>query len=401
MPATAHPKGAKNKMKRNSRNKVLLAALAAGSVCVAAAAERGNLDIEFVKGLIAIPSESRSIPECNRATAYLKDYLERRGVHCHVERTEEGRDALYAATLPGKEHDYAFVTHIDVVPAADPSQFQPKVVGDEIWGRGACDTKVNAALIAQVLVNLAGKASVGAFFATDEDGCAGKVPTCTMLRRAGFTPKKMVLVGDTLGDSTNRLFTAQKGHWGFRITAKGRGGHSSIPWKLDNAIPKITKAVDSLMAAYPKPPAGTDWYSTLAPTILSAGDAPNSIPGEASATFSFRYIGKNDVAWLSGLVRQTTGLEPETLYCVPPVTNNPDDPLIKGLFNAMQANWKDREFKIANLYGATDAFQFSDLDLPTVIFTHDGAGAHKPDEHGSLASAAEYLDFFTKWIPTL
>ena len=25
-------------------------------------------------------------------------------------------------------------------------------------------------------------------------------------------------------------------------------------------------------------------------------------------------------------------------------------------------------------------------------------GAHKPDEHGSLASAAEYLDFFTKWI---
>ena len=209
-------------------NRMLLALVLV--VGAASAAERGNLDIEFVKGLIAIPSESRSIPECNRATAYLKDYLERRGVHCHVARTEEGRDALYAATLPGKEHDYAFVTHIDVVPAANPSQFQPKIVGDEIWGRGACDTKVNAALIAQVLVNLAGKASVGAFFATDEDGCAGKVPTCTMLRRAGFTPKKMVLVGDTLGDSTNRLFTAQKGHWGFRITAKGRGGHSSIPW---------------------------------------------------------------------------------------------------------------------------------------------------------------------------
>ena len=124
--------------------KCLAVALCAASFCTAA--ERGNLDIEFVKGLIAISSESRSIPECNRATAYLKAYLEKRGVHCHVERTEEGRDALYAATLPGKEHDYAFVTHIDVVPAADPSQFEPKIIGDEIWGRGACDTRVNAAL---------------------------------------------------------------------------------------------------------------------------------------------------------------------------------------------------------------------------------------------------------------
>ena len=382
-------------MLRKFTSTFLLAAIAG----IAGAAEKGNLDVQFVKDLISIPSESRSIPECNRATAFLKGYLEKRGVYCHVERTDEGRDALYAATLPGKEHDYAFVTHIDVVPAASPSQFEPKVVGDEIWGRGACDTKVNAALIAQVLVNLVGKASVGAFFAMDEDGCAGKVPTCTMLRRAGFTPKKMVLVGDTLGDSTNRLFVAQKGHWGFKLTAKGRGGHSSIPWKLDNAIPKITTAVEKLMAAYPKAPEGTDWYSTLAPTILQAGDAPNSIPGEASATFSFRYIGRNDVAELTKLVRSVTGLEPETLYCVPPVENDPADPMIRGLFAAMQANWPDREFKTANLYGATDAFQFSDLGLPTVIFTHDAAGAHKPDEHGSLASAAEYLGFFTKWIP--
>ena len=385
-----------------SMKKILLLCVAiAATACGSYAAERGLLDVEFVKNLIAIPSESRSISECNRATAYLKDYLEKRGVHCHVRRTEEGRDAMYAATMPGQEHDFVFVTHIDVVPAADKSQFVPKIVGDEIWGRGACDTKVNAALIAQVLVNLAGKASVGAFFATDEDGCAGKVPTCTMLRRAGFAPKRMVLVGDTLGDSTNRLFVAQKGHWGFKITAKGKGGHSSIPWKLDNAIPKITRAVDSLMAAYPKAPEGTDWYSTLAPTILQAGDAPNSVPGEASATFSFRYIGKDDVARLTELVRKTTGLEPETLYCVPPVVNDPKDPLVAECFRAMSRNWPDREFKTANLYGATDAFQFSDLNLPTVIFSHDGAGAHQPNEHSSLASAAEYLDFFTKWISTL
>ena len=90
-----------------------------------------------------------------------------------------------------------------------------------------------------------------------------------------------------------------------------------------------------------------------------------------------------------------------TLYCVPPVVNDPKDPLVAECFRAMSRNWPEREFRTANLYGATDAFQFSDLNLPTVIFSHDGAGAHQPNEHSSLASAAEYLDFFTKWIPTL
>jgi acetylornithine deacetylase/succinyl-diaminopimelate desuccinylase-like protein len=222
-----------------------------------------------------------------------------------------------------------------------------------------------------------------------------------MLRQAGFTPKRMVLVGDTLGDSTNRLYVAQKGHWGFKITAKGKGGHSSIPWKLDNAIPKAMKATGDLMAAFPKPAPGAEWFSTLAPTIMQAGDAPNSIPGEATVTFSYRFVEKDGVERLTELVRRTTGLEPKTLYCVPPVVNDPDDPLIVELFEAMKRNWPDGGCKMDNISGATDAFQFVDLGLPTVIFSHDGAGAHRPDEHGSLVSADEYLDFFTKWIPTL
>ena len=382
--------------------KSLLLFFFVSAVAFGSRAERpAPLDVDFVKGLLSIPSESRSIPECNRATAYLRSYLEKRGVYCHVRRTEEGRDALYAATLPGSEHDYAFVTHIDVVPAHSNEQFVPKIVGDEIYARGACDTKLNAALIAQVLVNLKGKASVGAFFATDEDGCAGKVPTCTLLRKAGFTPRKMILVGDTLGDSTNRLFVAQKGHWGFTLTARGRGGHSSIPWKLDNAIPKVMKATEKLMAAFPEPDPGADWFSTLAPTILRSGDAPNSVPGEAQVTFSYRFVEKDGVERLTELIRKTTGLEPETLYCVPPVVNDPDNPLIRGLFDAMCRNWPKRDFRMGNISGATDAFQFVDLGLPTVIFSHDGAGGHQPCEHGSLASAAEYLDFFINWIPKL
>ena len=355
-----------------------------------------SFDVGFAKELLSIPSESRSIPECNRAVACLRNYLETRGVFCHVARTEEGRDAIYASTVPGKTCEYGFVTHIDVVPAASPEQFRPKVVGDEIWGRGACDTKVNAVLIAQLLVELKGRASVGAFFATDEDGCVGKVPTCTLLRRAGHAPTKMVIVGDTMGDVTNVLFTAQKGHWGFKLTARGKAGHSSVPWMLDNAIPKIVAATEKVVAAYPAPKDDA-YVSVLSPTILSAGNAPNAIPGEASVTFSYRYVGKRDVENLRRRIVELTGLEPETLYCVPPVEDDPNDPLVRSLLRAMRKRWGE-SFRDRKMVAATDAFQFSDLNLPTVIYCPDAHGAHQDDEHGSLRSAEEYLNFFVGWL---
>ena len=40
-----------------------------------------TFDLEFAKGLLSIPSESRSISECNRAVAYMNDYFDRHGAH--------------------------------------------------------------------------------------------------------------------------------------------------------------------------------------------------------------------------------------------------------------------------------------------------------------------------------
>lgn len=376
---------------------ICFASLIMASSCACASVP---LDVEFVKGLLAIPSESRNISECNRAVKYLTDYLEPRGVHCHVERTKEGRDALYASTVPGKTCAYGLITHIDVVPALTPEQFHPKIVGEDIYARGACDTKVNAALMAQALTELVGKASVGCYFATDEDGCAGEIPTCTMLLQAGYTPTKMLIVGDTSGGTTNAVAISQKGHWGFKLVAKGREGHSSIPWKLDNAIPKITRAVEKIMAAYPMPSGDGSWRSTLAPTVLKAGEASNAIPGEAEVTFSFRYVWKNDVRDLTALIRRETGLEPITLYCVPPVVNDPKNPQIVDFCKAMDEFWPDTPSFIREGQGATDAFQFAHLDLPCVIVTHDGQGGHKVRESGNLRSAEEYLNFFIRFFRT-
>jgi len=248
-------------------------------------------------------------------------------------------------------------------------------------------------------VRLVGKASVGAYFATDEDGCAGEVPTCTLLRNEGFRPKKFILVGDTAGDVTNTFFVAQKGHWGFRLKMPGKGGHSSVPWDLDNPVDKLARAYVKLMDALPKPADPADhWRSSLSATVVKAGDVVNRIPDEAEMTFSYRYVGRDDAKNLAKLVRETTGLEPISDFNVPPVVNRPDDPEIMRFVAAAKAFWPLREFRTDRLNAATDAFQFSDLGLPIVIYCPDAHGAHQIDEHGSIASAWEYLDFLTDYL---
>ena len=374
----------------------LMLAIACAGACVADDSYRERA-IEFLK----IRSESQDIPNCNRATEYLRNYLSARGVHCTVKRTKEGRDALYAATTPGKAHDYLFVTHIDVVPGPD-AMFEPRVEGDRVYARGACDTKLAAWMVAETLVGLVGSgASVAAMFATDEDGCVGEVPTCTMFVKDGFAPRKMIIVADSGGNAA-QINIAQKGHWGFTLKMPGKGGHSSVPWKLDNPVPKLARAYVKLLDAYKgTPDDGSHWCNTLEATMLSASDAPNRIPDEASMLFSFRYVGRDDVEDLRRLVKDVTGLEPHTEYCVPPVVNDENDPEIVRLKAAMDAGFPARKFHFGREYGATDAFQYAHLRLPTVIVAMDGYGPHELGEWGSLACIGEYRDFFVRYFKGL
>ena len=129
---------------------------------------QGGIDREFLDGLLRIPSRCGDEPQLVRVVDYTRAWLTAHGVWSVVETNEVGRVALYAGTVPGKVHDYQFVSHLDVVAGPD-NLFTPRYEGDKVLARGACDTKGNAVVMCQVLAELVGKASVGMFLATDED----------------------------------------------------------------------------------------------------------------------------------------------------------------------------------------------------------------------------------------
>ena len=370
---------------------------AAAALAVAAATSHGGgIDRAFLDGLLRIPSRCGDEPQLVRVVDYTRDWLRARGVWCVVETNEVGRVALYAATVPGKVHDYQFISHLDVVAAPD-GMFEPRYDGDRVYARGACDTKGNAVVMCQVLANLVGKASVGMLLATDEDGGGRGQRNPPMMIERGYLPKKMLIVGDSAGEEPGQLFTAEKGHARLVLVAHGKGGHASRPWALDNPVPKLCAAYVKFAESWDPggDPSGT-WRTYVSPTMLKGSDAGNAIADDAEMHFSCRYTVPSEFDRVIRALK-ATGLEVRGGPGRPPVVNRPGDPEIAALLAAMKAKLPGG-IREGRMSAATDASYYATMGLPIVIFAATGGEPHCDREWGSLQSLDDYADFFTAYL---
>ena len=342
------------------------------------------VDVDFLRELVAIPSVSDDIPQLNRAVEAMKAYLEKRGVYCSVETTPGGKEVLYASVTPGKGHDFVLAPHLDVVAAADPSQFTMKREGDKVIGRGVYDCKGRAVAVAEVLCSLAGKnLSVGCIFGSDEE--VGGLTTKWMAVDKGYAPKKMVIVADTGGE---KLVYAHKGQTFYRVKARGRSGHSSRPWTCDDSITKIARAYvrirDIWDARHPIPE--DKWSDVLTPTVIHAdGGALNMIPGAVDLVLNLRSVNPGAKDEAMELIKAETGCEVELVRHSPPVNSDPKHPLMQRLRQSM-CKTLGKEVPFARMLAATDARSFTSCGVPIAIIGSNGHGAHAADEWESLSS---------------
>ena len=374
----------------------LMAMTVAGAALGGVQAFGGGIDRQMLVDLISLPSVNRNPAELDRGVGFLKRWLEQRGVFCTVEENECGYKGLYASTTPGKVHDYLFVAHVDVVKAP-PEMFVPRIEGDRIYGRGACDTKGNVAMMCQVLANLVGKVSLGMFIATDEEGGGEGTRIPQMMIDRGYVPRKLILVGDTAGEEPGQLFTAEKGHARITLVAHGKGGHSSRPWALDNPVPKLCEGYLKFKQAWePNADPNEHWRTVLSPTMIHASDASNVIADTATMRLSCRYVSMTDYEKAVALLK-STGLEVIASPGRLPVENKPNDPEIAALLKAMNEGLPGgiREGKMS---AATDASFYAACGVPIVIFTAEGGEPHSVREWGSLKSLDEYARFFTDYL---
>jgi len=188
-------------------------------------------------------------------------------------------------------------THMDTVPPF----ISAREDNEQIWGRGACDTKgiIAAMIFAVRRLLVSGKRNFGLLFVVGEErNSAGAIAAATDPRGSKF-----IINGEP---TENKLALGSKGALRYEIAARGRMAHSAYPELGESAIEKLLNALQRLRNI-PLPVDPVLGASTLNIGIIEGGRAPNVIADAASAEIFIRVVG--DVTELRKVVK--TAAEPD------------------------------------------------------------------------------------------
>ncbi|HBY61695.1 MAG TPA: peptidase dimerization protein [Solibacterales bacterium] len=171
-------------------------------------------------------------------------------------------------------------THMDTVPPFIPSREDT----ENIWGRGACDTKgIIASMITAAESLLAQRVrNFGLLFVVGEErNSAGAYAAANVSRGSRF-----LINGEP---TENRLAVGSKGALRYEVFAQGRMAHSAYPELGDSAIDKLLDAL-ARMRGVPLPVDSKLGASTFNIGTLQGGRAPNVIADEARAEVMIRLV---------------------------------------------------------------------------------------------------------------
>lgn len=234
---------------------------------------------ELTRKLIDIPSVT---PEELAVGHFLSDYL---GELCarfdgKLERLEVEPDRWNVFASFG-EPVVTLSTHMDTVPPFIPSREDD----ENIWGRGACDTKgiIASMITAATRLLEAGTRNFGLLFVVGEErNSAGAYHAAANPRGSKF-----VINGEP---TENQLALGSKGALRYELVARGKMAHSAYPELGDSAINKLLDALQAIRAVE-LPVDDILGPSTLNIGVIKGGRAPNVIPDEARAEIFIRLVG--------------------------------------------------------------------------------------------------------------
>ncbi len=348
--------------------------------------------------LLAIPSTADRPGELRRALDFVLDFV---GPGFTVERFESGGKPS-ALVYPGTGRaDFRVIlnAHLDVVPAP-PGQFRPRRDGDRLYARGAQDMKVSGLLAAQVFRERAGllRDPVALQLVTDEE-VGGRDGTRHQLDHGVMG--RFVIVGETSG---LRIVNESKGMLVARLLAAGRGAHSAYQWLGDNALVKLQRSVDNLLAKYP---VATEeaWRTTVnLARVQTQNQARNQVPADAEALLDIRFPpGDQD---LSGKTSAEVAAYLQG-FCDPGVTAVvdvldqphravPDRPEVLRLQRAARRQGYQGDF--LRKHGVSDGRFYGELGVAAVAFGVGGAGQHGPEEYADLTTVVPYYHALTEFL---
>jgi len=286
--------------------------------------------------------------------------------------------------------------HFDVVPA-DPGQFEPRIEGDRLIGRGAYDMK---AALASMMLALPDPANpipglqVKLGIVSDEESEESANRGSDHLVETGLTGDFAIT-----GEPTDlHVGVAAKGVLGIRVGVGGRSAHGSTPWLGDNAI---LRAVEMFRGIESLPFARESSELFDRPSVslgrIWGGDALNKVPDYCAIDVDIRFLPHQDPEQIRAQIRGLGPVSMEPIITLPPIESDTDCPWVKRLIEVASRHHDGPTVSVGR-DGASDAVSFIKAGIPAVEFGPLGAGHHGPEEWVSIASLRTYHRSLTEFL---
>lgn len=288
--------------------------------------------------------------------------------------------------------------HLDVVPAP-ADQFQPRLDGERLFGRGAYDMKGALAALLLALADLRDQSAVRVRIGIvpDEESEEEVERGGDLLIEEGFRGDFAIT-----GEPTDmHIGVAAKGVLAFRIRVEGRAAHGATPWLGENAI---LRAVDVFRAVQSLPFASQSSELFDRPSInlgrILGGDALNKVPDTCFIDVDVRYLPEQEPDEILEQVRGIRGVEVISSFKRPPAMVDPQSVYVRALCEAAAPHHTGEVMSVGR-DGASDAVSFLRAGIPAVEFGPLGGGHHGPEEWVSVPSLASYRRAIVDFVQAL
>lgn len=351
--------------------------------------------LELAQRLIRVESVSTRPEKLKEVVDLAEDYL-RKNTSLLISRFErEGKPSLTALFSKEKSVEVLLHAHLDVVPASS-KLFRPRVAKNLLFGRGASDTKLNAAallVLAKELSRDSRKYDLGFVFTTDEE--IGGHNGAKLILEKGYRSKFFVTLESTNFDIKH----LNKGIVWLKVTIKGKSAHSSQPWRGENAIVRAMKGLTSLYQVYPVP-RRESWRTTLNVGRISGGDALNKVPDACEVYLDLRYTEEDSSDKVIARVRWSfPDSEVEVITREPMMKTDPKHPYVLKLAQVVK-EVTARTPKIIRGHGGSDGRFFSAAGIPSVEFGTVSGGLHTEEEWANLDKLEDFYQILYEFAKT-
>lgn len=424
--------------------------------------------IPTAKGRGQVPALVDILATRLQAAGFAADDIVRRPVTIDGETTM-GLIVRYKGRTPGAR-PVALLAHMDVVDAVTANWTSDPYVPVEkqgyLYGRGTQDNKFGVAVLTASFMRLKRAGWVPSrdlllAFSGDEE--TGMLSTRAVIAHPWIKGADYALNSDAGGGSVTQdgkpiafgMQAAEKTSATFDVAATNRGGHSSVP-RADNAIYDLARALQAIEAlrfpvtlnevtrgmvarasaekggelgaalttlvrepaneaaiavARRSPDTSNILWTTCVATMLKAGNAPNALPQNASATVNCRILPGTKVADVQAGIVAAIANPAIRVTLEGEAVESPVSPIRRDVTVALQAalstTYPGAVLAPVMSSGGTEGREYRRAGIPTYgagslgLVMPDDARAHGTDERIPLAAFDKELRYWDRLLKTV